>query len=121
MVERRSTKVQCVTPSAPALVTDDEYENWDITVPLDPPLPPVATNRVPASEAAERREDPPDVLTADELAELLRLNRKTVYEALARGEIPARRIGATYRIHRDAVLRWLADGQGRAPRSRGSR
>jgi excisionase family DNA binding protein len=62
------------------------------------------------------------VLTVEELAALLRVNRKTVYDALARGEIPgARRIGATYRILRVAVLRWLADGQGRAPRSRSVR
>jgi len=41
----------------------------------------------------------------DELATLLRVNRKTVYDALSRGEIPgARRVGGCYRIHRDAVL-----------------
>ena len=121
MVERGTAKSHRVIPSDSVLVTDDEYENWDITVPLDPPLPQVATNRLPPSEATAPPEDPPAVLTADELAALLRVNRKTVYEALSRGEIPARRIGATYRIHRDAVLRWLSDGQGRAPRSRGSR
>jgi excisionase family DNA binding protein len=59
------------------------------------------------------------VLTVDELAALLRVNRKTVYDALGRGEIPgARRIGATYRILRDAVLEWLASGQDRVSRSR---
>jgi excisionase family DNA binding protein len=76
----------------------------------------------PAPEAREATWEPPAVLTVDELAALLRVNRKTVYEALGRGEIPgARRIRGRYRILRDAVLRWLADGQGRAPRSRGSR
>jgi len=36
----------------------------------------------------------PEVLTADELAILLRVDRKSAYAALARGEIPgARRIG----------------------------
>ena len=39
------------------------------------------------------------ILTADELAALLRLNRKTVYEALSRGEIPcARRVAAPPRL-----------------------
>jgi excisionase family DNA binding protein len=62
------------------------------------------------------------VLTVDELASLLRVNRKTVYDALSRGEIPgARRIGATYRILRDAVLEWLASGQDRVARSRRNR
>jgi len=66
-----------------------------------------------------RTEPAPAVLTVDELAALLRVNRKTVYDALARGDIPgARRIGATYRILRDAVLEWLASGQDRVSRSR---
>jgi excisionase family DNA binding protein len=64
----------------------------------------------------------PVIITVDELAALLRVNRKTVYDALARGDIPgARRIGATYRIHRDAVLDWLASSQDRAARSRRNR
>ncbi len=66
-------------------------------------------------------EPAPSVLTVDELAALLRVNRKTVYDALARGEIPgARRIGGCYRILRDRVLDWLAAGQGRVSRSRRS-
>lgn len=61
----------------------------------------------------------PAVLTVDEFAALLRLNRKTVYDALARGDIPgARRIGGTYRILRDAVIDWLASGQARVSRKR---
>lgn len=65
------------------------------------------------------RSELPAILTVDEVASLLRLNRKTVYEALARGEIPgARRIGRTYRIARSALLGWLSDGQVRVPRSR---
>jgi excisionase family DNA binding protein len=59
------------------------------------------------------------VLTVDELAVLLRVNRKTVYDALARGEIPgARRIGGRYRILRDAVIEWFASSQDRVARSR---
>jgi excisionase family DNA binding protein len=72
----------------------------------------------------EQRDTQPQssVLNVDELAALLRVNRKTVYDALSRGQIPgARRIGGRYRILRHAVLGWLADGQGRASRPRGSR
>ncbi len=62
---------------------------------------------------------PPAVLTVDELAALLRLNRKTVYDALARAEIPgARRIGGSYRILREAVIAWLGSGQVRVSRKR---
>jgi excisionase family DNA binding protein len=70
----------------------------------------------------ETAEPQPPVLTVDELATLLRVNRKTVYEALSRGEIPgARRIGASYRILRGAVLEWLSSGQDRVARSRRNR
>jgi excisionase family DNA binding protein len=59
------------------------------------------------------------VLTADELAALLRLDRKTVYAMIKRGEIPGvRRFGRAVRILRVTVLQWLAEGQGQAPRSR---
>jgi excisionase family DNA binding protein len=62
------------------------------------------------------------VLTVDELAALLRLNRKSVYDALSRGEIPgARRVGSTYRILRAAVIDWLSSGQGRASHSKRQR
>jgi excisionase family DNA binding protein len=72
--------------------------------------------------AAEPSQDDPAVLTVDETAALLRVNRKTVYELIARGEIPGvRRLGRVVRIHRPTVLSWLAEGQGRAPRSRSSR
>lgn len=63
----------------------------------------------------------PLVLTVDELAVVLRIDRKTVYSAIQRGEIPGvRHVGAVIRISRDAVLNWLAQGQGRAARSRRS-
>lgn len=71
-----------------------------------------------------RQEDEyPDVLTADEVAEILRVNRKTVYAAFKSGEIPGgRRIGGTIRFSRRRVLQWLDDGQEHGSRSpRGAR
>ena len=54
----------------------------------------------------------PEVLTVDEVARLRRVNRKTVYAAIQRRELPgARHVGSTIRILRDAVLRWMADSQ----------
>lgn len=101
-------------------------EDWNITPAVFPVGPAFdagagedASGGDPKAAASGTRTPPPSVLTVDELAELLRVNRKTVYDALARGDIPgARRIGATYRILRDAVLVWLASGQDRAARSR---
>ncbi len=75
--------------------------------------------RLPAGPTASAG-DPvlPRVLTPDELAKVLRVRRRSVYEAISRGDIPGvRRIGRKVRIDRDSVLAWMADGHGRAPRS----
>ena len=49
-------------------------------------------------------------------------DRPDVRDALARGDIPgARRVGGTYRILREAVLRWFASGQDGVSRSRRNR
>ena len=72
-------------------------------------------------ETGDGRQAPelPPILTVDELADFLRLNRKTVYEAVSRGEIPGvRRIGHTFRISRDAVLQWLRTQGGFGSRRR---
>jgi excisionase family DNA binding protein len=52
-----------------------------------------------------------DVMTADEVAAMLRVNRKTVYEAVERGDLPCARLGRCVLFSRAALLRWL-DGQG---------
>jgi excisionase family DNA binding protein len=63
----------------------------------------------------------PTLMTVDELARLLRVNRKTAYDAVAKGEIPgARRVGRTIRITRDVVVGWLR-GQGHVSRSSGGK
>jgi excisionase family DNA binding protein len=65
---------------------------------------------------------PPEVLTVPELAEMLHLAPCSVFSAIKRGEIPGvRRIGKSIRICRQAVLDWLASGEGRAGRSQRSR
>jgi excisionase family DNA binding protein len=52
----------------------------------------------------------PDVLTLEEVADLLSVEPAAV-EALARsGELPGRRIGEAWRFARAAVLAWLAAG-----------
>jgi len=61
----------------------------------------------------------PPIVKVGELADALRVDRKSIYEAIKRGEIPGvRRVGRTIRICRDTVLDWLSQGQGRVPRSR---
>jgi excisionase family DNA binding protein len=46
-------------------------------------------------------------MDVDELATFLNLNRKSVYQAIERGEIPGvTRFGRTIRIYRPTVLEW---------------
>jgi excisionase family DNA binding protein len=65
----------------------------------------------------------PPVLTVEEVAELMRIDRKTAYAAIAEGEVPGvRRLGRCIRVSRDVLLRWLAEGEGgRVERGRGRR
>jgi excisionase family DNA binding protein len=65
----------------------------------------------------------PEVLMVEELAALLRIEVKSTYDLLARGEIPgAVKVGRLWRIHRATVVAWLS-GQisDPRPRKRGSR
>lgn len=52
----------------------------------------------------------PEVMTADEVAAMLRVNRKTVYESVERGELPCVRLGRRMLFSRAALLRWLGQG-----------
>lgn len=57
----------------------------------------------------------PAVLTVDEAARFLRLNRKTLYDAVRAGELPGVvRVGRSIRIGRDALLGWLQGNGGPA-------
>lgn len=48
-----------------------------------------------------------DVMTVAEVADLLRVGRNAVYDAVARNEIPHVRVGRLLRFHRSAVMQWL--------------
>lgn len=58
-------------------------------------------------EAATTREEPTEVLTAEEAAVFLRIGKGQLYEAAGRGDIPCKRIGRTIRFSRSALVRWL--------------
>ena len=49
-----------------------------------------------------------DVMTAREVAELLRMPTSTVYELARRGQLPARRLGRTWRFLRPRLEAMLA-------------
>lgn len=107
----------CSTAAACNAPDDSPREPVSNAAPDVPPSTPPGPGMPP--EWPDPAPTLPDVLTVDELAVFLRLNRKTVYDALARGEIPgARRIGGSYRILREAVIAWLGSGQVRVSRKR---
>ena len=55
--------------------------------------------------------DESEILTADEVADLLRLDRKTVYTAAKQGSLPCLRFGRVLRFCRKAVLDSVAQGR----------
>lgn len=50
----------------------------------------------------------PDVLTVEQLAQLLQVDEKTVRALASNGELPGRKLGRQWRFSRQAVLDWLA-------------
>ncbi len=56
-----------------------------------------------------------EVLTLEELADLLRVDAAALLERATRGELPGRRFGSDWRFERTAVLAWLARGEGGRP------
>jgi excisionase family DNA binding protein len=57
----------------------------------------------------------PECITADELATLMGVNRKTVYEYAARNVIPCRRLGRRLVFSLPAIRAWLARSSGSDP------
>jgi excisionase family DNA binding protein len=47
------------------------------------------------------------VLTAQEAAAFLKIDKKLLYKLIDSGEIQAKRVGRVYRIHKDALLTYL--------------
>ena len=48
-----------------------------------------------------------DILRAEEVAEWFDVDRKSVYNAVARGDIPHQRLGKRVLFHRNALVSWL--------------
>jgi len=49
-----------------------------------------------------------DILTLDEVAVYLKAGKRTVYRLAASGEIPAFKLGGTWRFRRSELDRWIA-------------
>jgi excisionase family DNA binding protein len=71
---------------------------------LSPPSD-LLTDTLAAAVAIEE----PDILTAIEVAQLLRCNVKTVYESARAGNIPSVRLGRHFRFSRRAIMSCLGE------------
>lgn len=49
-----------------------------------------------------------DIFTLDEVASYLKAGKKTVYRLAQQGEIPAFKLGGTWRFRRSELDRWIA-------------
>jgi excisionase family DNA binding protein len=56
---------------------------------------------------AKPLESLPEILTAREVAKLLRVSPMTVYRLIGEGEISSIRVGRSFRIHRDAFVAFI--------------
>jgi excisionase family DNA binding protein len=50
-----------------------------------------------------------DILTLDEVAVYLKAGKRTVYRLAANGEIPAFKLGGTWRFRRSELDQWIAN------------
>lgn len=53
-------------------------------------------------------EQPDEILTIDEVAAFLKAGKRTVYRLAASGEIPAFKLGGTWRFRRSELDEWIA-------------
>lgn len=50
-----------------------------------------------------------EILTLDEVAAYLKAGKRTVYRLAQKGEIPAFKLGGTWRFRRSELDRWIAE------------
>lgn len=65
-------------------------------------------------EYGKKFRDLPDALSAKELAQVLRVNVKTVYKLIRTGEIPAVRVGREYRVAKGTLVDYLRSTERKA-------
>jgi excisionase family DNA binding protein len=59
-----------------------------------------------------------EILTLDEVAAYLKAGKRTVYRFAQNGEIPAFKLGGTWRFRRSELDRWIAESINKKARGR---
>jgi excisionase family DNA binding protein len=75
--------------------------------PNEPPAAIAALKGAPVGRASFTPARQPEVLTLDQLAELLSLDVEATRALAEAGELPGRRLGEEWRFSRRAILDWL--------------
>ena len=60
-----------------------------------------------------------EIMTTKELAKYLKLHGITICKYAAEGKIPAFRIGRVWRFDKEAIDKWISEGQGKGVPKRG--
>ena len=61
----------------------------------------------------------PEIITTKELAKYLRLHEITICKYAAQGVIPAIRVGRVWRFDREAIDKWISEGDNSRNLSKG--
>jgi excisionase family DNA binding protein len=56
---------------------------------------------------------PEEILTIDDVASYLKAGKRTVYRLAAGGQLPAFKLGGTWRFRRGELDQWIADRIGK--------
>jgi excisionase family DNA binding protein len=62
-----------------------------------------------STPAAQQETEASDVMTADDVAAYLGVDRNTVYDYAARGVIPHKRLGKRMLFRRGSIVAWFAE------------
>jgi len=52
---------------------------------------------------------PNDILTVKEVADYLKVNERTIYRLATNGELPAFRVGASWRFRLNEIDNWITE------------
>ena len=56
---------------------------------------------------------PQDVMTVDEVCRYLRIPKSTLYKLAQEGKLPCQKVGRHWRFRKEALDRWLEEGDTR--------
>lgn len=59
----------------------------------------------------QKQERRPTIMTLEEVARFLRLNKSTIYRMAREGTLPAWKLGNVWRFKKDAIEDWIANSQ----------